>query len=235
MLLQLFLECGRPVELVEFDAVQGSYPPELGLFDGFIIPGSAATSCERTPWMLELEAFIRVLSEKRQKVLGICFGHQIVAQALGGKVERNLHTRTASVPFEFTSPEANLLAAADASVPAAFTEAKMLYHHNDVVVRLPEEHAVCLARSVANPADIVAYYEEKEGWATQRPYMVTMQAHPEFSTPLGVDVLKRIITQCEAAQHGDAWAQERLESIGEEGTHPFAITKTAIGLLWGDR
>ena len=116
MLQQLFLECGRPVELVEFNVLQGCYPQVLGHFDGFIIPGSAASSYERTPWILELEAFIRMLSEKRQKVLGICFGHQIIAQALGGVVEKNTTpTRAASVPFEFTSPEGCWLLGANAS------------------------------------------------------------------------------------------------------------------------
>jgi len=55
----------------------------------FVITGSASSVTERAPWMLRTEEFVRTLAAAEAPVLGICFGHQLVAQALGGEVIRN--------------------------------------------------------------------------------------------------------------------------------------------------
>ena len=60
---------------------------------GFIITGSSSSVTERAPWMLRIEAFIRELEEAKTPLFGICFGHQLVGQALGGLVERNPNGR----------------------------------------------------------------------------------------------------------------------------------------------
>lgn len=57
--------------------------------DGFIITGSSSNVTERAPWMLRVEEWLRAAVEKETPVLGICFGHQLVGEALGGKVTKN--------------------------------------------------------------------------------------------------------------------------------------------------
>ena len=58
-----------------------------------IIPGSpsSVTDMQKTPWIINLTEFIRKVytNFKHIKILGICFGHQVVAQALGGEVEKS--------------------------------------------------------------------------------------------------------------------------------------------------
>jgi len=61
-------------------------PPELS---AIIITGSPASVTERAPWMLRAEAYIRDVVDAETPLLGICFGHQLMAQALGGEVRRN--------------------------------------------------------------------------------------------------------------------------------------------------
>ena len=57
--------------------------------DGFIITGSSSNVTERAAWMLRAEEWLRTAAAKDVPVLGICFGHQLVGEALGGRVAKN--------------------------------------------------------------------------------------------------------------------------------------------------
>ena len=59
----------------------------------FVITGSAANVPTREPWMLRAEGWLREVAASGTPTFGICFGHQILAQALGGEVQRNPHGR----------------------------------------------------------------------------------------------------------------------------------------------
>lgn len=56
---------------------------------GFVITGSSSNVTEGAPWMKRLEALVRDIAEAGTPLFGICFGHQIVGEALGGKVAKN--------------------------------------------------------------------------------------------------------------------------------------------------
>jgi GMP synthase (glutamine-hydrolysing) len=56
---------------------------------GIVITGSVSSVTERAPWMLRAEAYVREIIAAETPVLGICFGHQLLAQALGGEVRKN--------------------------------------------------------------------------------------------------------------------------------------------------
>lgn len=68
--------------------VEGEFPASVTEADGWLITGSRHGVYEDHPWIPPLEQFIRDAFAARVPVVGICFGHQIVAQAMGGKVER---------------------------------------------------------------------------------------------------------------------------------------------------
>jgi GMP synthase (glutamine-hydrolysing) len=57
--------------------------------DAFVITGSSSSVTERAPWMLRVEELVRQIAAARVPLLGICFGHQLMAQALGGEVRKN--------------------------------------------------------------------------------------------------------------------------------------------------
>jgi len=76
-------------EFVVYAVKDGEFPESLEGIEGVMITGSPASVNSGAPWMAQLEALIRELVATRVPVFGACFGHQAIAKALGGKVERN--------------------------------------------------------------------------------------------------------------------------------------------------
>jgi GMP synthase (glutamine-hydrolysing) len=74
---------------VAVDARTDEPLPAATAVSGVVITGSPASVTERAAWMLRAEAYLRDLVAAGVPTLGICFGHQMLAQALGGRVERN--------------------------------------------------------------------------------------------------------------------------------------------------
>lgn len=71
-----------------FSVKDGVFPPTLN-YDGLLITGSPASVHDGMAWINRLEALIRQAVTNRVPMFGACFGHQIIAQALGGTVSRN--------------------------------------------------------------------------------------------------------------------------------------------------
>lgn len=74
---------------VTYDVEAGRFPASVEDADGWIITGSKHGVYEDHDWLAPLEVFIRGAFEAERPVVGICFGHQIVAKAMGGKVEKS--------------------------------------------------------------------------------------------------------------------------------------------------
>lgn len=71
-----------------WDVENGALPSGPEAADGWLITGSRHGAYEDHPWIPPLEALIRSIHARRQPLVGVCFGHQIIAQALGGRVEK---------------------------------------------------------------------------------------------------------------------------------------------------
>lgn len=76
-------------DVTVFPVKDGVFPPEGARFDGWVIGGSPASVHDKDPWVGELFDLIRRLAAEGQPVFGACFGHQAIALALGGKVDKN--------------------------------------------------------------------------------------------------------------------------------------------------
>jgi GMP synthase-like glutamine amidotransferase len=79
-------------ELLRFDTyavVDGVVPRSVVDADGWLITGAKYAVYERHDWMDNLERLIREIYDARIPMIGICFGHEIIAQALGGRVEKS--------------------------------------------------------------------------------------------------------------------------------------------------
>src|SRR5690606_39543798 len=68
------------------DLVNGSFPEKASDCDAYLSTGSSFSVYENVPWIHQLADFVRTLADQRIPYIGICFGHQMIGHALGGKV-----------------------------------------------------------------------------------------------------------------------------------------------------
>ncbi len=79
---------GHDFEFQIWSVVDGDFPASAVDADGWLITGSKHGAYEDHDWIPPLEQLIRGIRDAGRPLVGICFGHQIIAQALGGKVEK---------------------------------------------------------------------------------------------------------------------------------------------------
>jgi GMP synthase-like glutamine amidotransferase len=115
----------------------GVLPASPEAFDGYVITGSpASVNDDHLPWVGPLLDFIRAVDAVRQPLVGLCFGHQAVARALGGQVARNAAGwGLGTAPTHWTTTPAWMQ-------PSQATTTLMAAH-NEQVIHMPEG-AVCL-------------------------------------------------------------------------------------------
>lgn len=77
------------LEFVVYDVEHEHYPDAIDEVDAYLITGSKSSVYEDEEWIHRLSEFVCELHQRQKKLLGICFGHQLVAQALGGRTEKS--------------------------------------------------------------------------------------------------------------------------------------------------
>ena len=92
MFEQLFAHQPIAAEFTVYNVMQGNYPPASEHYDAYLVTGSKADSFGSDPWIETLKTYLLERYAHGDKLLGICFGHQLLALLLGGKAERALPT-----------------------------------------------------------------------------------------------------------------------------------------------
>lgn len=163
----MFYELFRPInpELTFniYRVMDGELPEQFEPDTLYIIPGSNNAAYDDLLWISTLQEWIREAAVRKVPLVGICFGHQLIAQSLGGRVERFAGGWGVGIR------EMEVL---DADMFPYFPDHKMrlVVNHHDQVLQLPEG-----ARLLAT-SDFCRY----EGFRIGH-HILTFQGHPEFT------------------------------------------------------
>jgi GMP synthase-like glutamine amidotransferase len=153
---------GPEFETKGYDVRRGEYPAAVEDHPAYLITGSPAGVYDPLPWIAPLEDFLRAARGKA-KLVGICFGHQVMAEAFGGRVEKS--ERGWGVGLQHYEIWQRPAWMADAPATIAIPVS-----HQDQIVALPPDSEV-LAANAFSPFGMLAYPGQDA---------VSMQFHPEF-------------------------------------------------------
>ncbi len=156
-------------EVVVCRVLEGDALPRREGFAGVLISGSGAMVTERLDWSERSAAWLHDAAHAGMPLFGICYGHQLLAHALGGRVDWNPHGR------EIGTVQIDCCASAAEDPLFASMRPSFLAHatHMQSVLGLPSG-ACCLARSKLDDCHGFRWGEQVWG----------VQFHPEFGTRL---------------------------------------------------
>ncbi|MGF1748491.1 type 1 glutamine amidotransferase [Vibrio cionasavignyae] len=165
-------EVNHAFEFVNFNVLERELP-SLDEYHGFIVSGSVYNAYDDLPWIHDLMDWIRACEARRKPLVGICFGHQVIARALGGTVEK--------------SPKGWGLGSYEVFVTAqkkwmnlSMDTIRLLVSHQDQVTIVPKG-----VRVIASNEFCPNFMLVKDN------HVLTVQGHPEFSSEFTTKVLEQ--------------------------------------------
>jgi len=185
---RMFSAAGARWTFERFNTTRGEYPADFDAYDAVLLTGSRADSFSDEPWVATLRDRVGGLLGRRKKLLGICFGHQLIALCLGAPVGRAPQGwGMGRMTYDWCGPQP-LEATAGATV-------SLLASHQDQVLALPEG-ATLLARSDFCP---VAAYRVRD-------HVLCVQPHPEFVPDYSAYLLDKRRARVGEARYAEARA-----------------------------
>ncbi len=175
--IRFFQSASQPgdFQFVGYDVAQGDFPDSPEACAAYVITGSPRGAYDVDAWIGELIEFIRESFAAGKKLIGICFGHQILAHALGGRAEKSekgwgLGLKTIAIDVVNPKPWLN----------GSSGNCALYFAHQDQVIDLPPE-AELLGGNQFCPN---AFY-------TIGNQVLGIQGHPEFTIEIMSDILSR--------------------------------------------
>ncbi|GAA5443298.1 hypothetical protein Misp06_01474 [Microbulbifer sp. NBRC 101763] len=194
MFAELLRSQDSGLEFATYEVQHGQYPEQIDEVDAYLITGSKTGVYDDKEWIPPLMQFVRKLHDVKKPTIGICFGHQLIAQALGGRTRKSdkgwglgVHTyEMQETPSWMSEPLNNF---------------SLLVTHQDQVEALPPGGRV-LASSEFCPMAMLQVDD----------HMLSFQAHPEFTKPYSNSLmeLRREAFGEEVVQKGQASLQNDI-------------------------
>ncbi|MGB0865291.1 MAG: glutamine amidotransferase-related protein [Granulosicoccaceae bacterium] len=195
MFERLLLGADENLSFQHWAILSGEIPDNVHACDAWLITGSRHGVYEQHDWLEPLENFIRALHQADVPMVGICFGHQLIAQALGGKVEKSDKGWGVSV-HRYNTLESAALPSWMQDAPASFD---IQCFHQDQVVQLPATADV-LAGSNFCPYGMLLYGKQA----------LSFQGHPEFDAAYG-----RGLLECRGDILGEAVVEAGMQCVDQ--------------------
>jgi GMP synthase-like glutamine amidotransferase len=151
------------VKLRIYDVVLDQYPKSIDECNGYLITGSKLSVYDAEDWIRKLETYVQILNEQKKALLGVCFGHQLIAKALGGKSEKASVGWTLGVQDYDFQDTFHWVKDQNQSVG-------LIHSHKDQVTKLPKEAELI----ASNPRVPIAMFKIGN-------HVMSMQGHPEFT------------------------------------------------------
>ncbi|MFT4091735.1 MAG: homoserine O-succinyltransferase [Asticcacaulis sp.] len=187
-----------------FRTLEGELPPAGDALDGVVITGSPAGVYEDAPWIKALIDWLKAL-DPSVPVAGICFGHQVMAQAWGGHVEKSDKGWGVGL-HEYQVQDANTWRRLSGSDEALM---RVAVSHQDQVVQKPEAAEV-LASCAFTPNAALNYTDRKA---------ISFQCHPEFSADYARD-----LWEGRRARIGNDLIDKAVDSLAQHSTRDTMLT-----------
>jgi len=162
MFQRLLQQAGAQGQMDVFNTVKGEYPDSFDNYDAVLLTGSRADAFSQEPWVLALRQKVEALLQTQKKLIGVCFGHQLIALCLGAQMGRAPQGWGAGrMVYQWLD--------GDFPQAAGRSEIALLASHQDQVYALPPG-ATLLASSEFCPVAAYAVADQ----------VFCVQAHPEF-------------------------------------------------------
>ncbi|EEF29614.1 gamma-glutamyl peptidase 5 [Ricinus communis] len=195
-----------------YKVANGEFPDddEIETFDGFVITGSCNDAHGNDVWICKLLNLLKKLDSKKKKILGICFGHQILARALGGKTGRAVSGWDIGVTAIHFSSSSKLFSSQ--KTPLSIIEC-----HRDEVRQLPPKAEV-MAWSAKTGIEMFKFGD----------HIMGIQGHPEYTRDILLHLIDRLL------QRGlimDSFADEIKENLDEQEPDREAWRKMCTNFL----
>jgi len=164
------------------------YPPDdkIDSYDGILITGSASSAYENIEWINKLVAYIAKIAETkpRIKLLGICYGHQIIARALGAQCVRNNGVwEVGPTPLQLTDTGKQIFGVDSLSIQEM---------HQDHIPQLPDGVHLLGSTGVSYNQGMVRYAKSADvqtSPSVEDIQIFTVQGHPEFTETLVTGII----------------------------------------------
>lgn len=210
LFVDLFASIGVQADYRILQTWQGELPADICLDELYLIPGSLDSAYDDKPWIAALVQWVKQAYEHGAKLMGVCFGHQVIAHALGGHVEPFAGGFGAGVRAS---------SVVDDEMRRYFPGGTMhlLYSHHDQVMALPDGATRCATSDFCL----------NESYRMGRQ-VVTFQGHPEFT----VAYSRHLLTNCsddldETVRFAALQSLDNLQPQGQEAA------RFALDLLFG--